>query len=97
MSLVDAYPNGVSPYGVWDMCGNVQEWTMTLEWFSHDKTERFIKKAWPVKYDSEIPWWDHLSFQRWRAARNEDFYTGFRPVMDEWVRQHWQGFRVDTT
>ena len=24
---VDAYPQGVSPYGVWDLSGNVSEWT----------------------------------------------------------------------
>jgi serine/threonine protein kinase len=24
---VDRYPRGVSPYGVWDLCGNVWEWT----------------------------------------------------------------------
>lgn len=29
LTAVDRYSNGVSPYGVWDMAGNIGEWTRT--------------------------------------------------------------------
>ncbi len=91
---VDAYPSGASPYNVWDVCGNVHEWTMTTEWLFYDKREYMIRKACPAKQDSDLPWYEHLLFHKSLGKPTEDFYTGFRPVMDHWQREHWTGFRI---
>jgi hypothetical protein len=38
---VDAYPEGVSPYGVWDVAGNVWEWTSS--WADEKKEARVLR------------------------------------------------------
>jgi formylglycine-generating enzyme required for sulfatase activity len=92
-SEVDAYPNGVSPYGVWDMCGSVMEWTMTDVPPADDDNGRYIiKKGYPVKWESEAPWFDYLAITVEVGMPPDAFYTGFRPVLERWVPQQWTGF-----
>jgi hypothetical protein len=40
---VMAYPSGASPFGVFDMCGNVAEWTLT-EYEGSQNTERDVNR-----------------------------------------------------
>lgn len=44
---VDHFPDGVSPFGVWDLSGNVQEWTLS-KWGANWQTMQF---AYPYRVD----------------------------------------------
>jgi formylglycine-generating enzyme required for sulfatase activity len=95
MTPVDSYPSGVSPYGVWDMAGNVREWTMSMKWISGTGEEVPIVKAYPVKFTDFTPWFDHLLAREGYGDLDKGFYVGFRPVMDKWQRKLWESVPVD--
>jgi formylglycine-generating enzyme required for sulfatase activity len=97
-TVVDAYPGGVSLYGVWDVAGNLSDWTMTV------MPPR-------VKSNRQIPWtkggnvkrggnatewfWSILARQNPGWFDGPPVYIGFRPVLSQWQRHHWQGFCVE--
>ena len=90
---VDGYPSGVSPYGVWDLVGNVREWTMTVKPLPNTRLEGFEVKGKSAKTSVEPVWYHHITaHERVVSAHDVPFYIGFRPVKDKWEPQLWSGF-----
>lgn len=97
-SPVGSYPEGASPYGVYDMVGNIREWTATFEYHLGKKTEVPVVKGTCAREESGPLWLVHRA-TRHRAGSlipiDAPPYTGFRPVLDKWQRQFWQNVNLE--
>ncbi len=92
---VDGYPSGASPYGVFDMAGNVREWTATAKSIPRTPQEGFVLKGQSVKDVSPPVWfWHIVALETICSADTAPVYIGFRPVRDHWEHESWQGFRI---
>lgn len=95
---VDAFPEGVSPYGIWDMAGNAFDWTQSQvgdeSYVLKSCYPRFEKWYWSPYEFPKTPWLDNLIVNGNVAINRPEgphFGTGFRPVRDQWPRQVWRG------
>lgn len=82
---VDAYPEGVSPYGVWSMAGGLPELIIS---FGFGNIPRVYLKGCHTRESSvETAWLDHMLIND--KGGN---WLSLRPVMSQWPQQQWSGF-----
>jgi len=90
VTAVDAYPEGASPYGVMDMVGNLGEWLALTEDNQIGYMGYSIKE---LSYYNT--WFWALPVHRRGATRDWLWYVGCRPVLTEWSRRLWPGYRPE--
>ena len=78
---VDAYPRGVSPYGVWAIVGGLPE----LASMGGGGRMGFHAR----ESSAETAWFDHIV-----GMRHWGLWVSLRSVLDKWPRRQWPGFQA---
>ena len=75
LTAVGSYEDGKSPYGIYDLAGNVWEWTGS----DHDSKSKVLRGgSW--FYDADLL---RAPFRFWQGPRYRHFDIGFRCVQDK--------------
>ncbi len=84
---IDAYPEGASPFGLYDMVGNMPEYvTLPDTEGLHIRGQCLKNKTAPPAWFFYIPLFEP----------SIPWYTGFRPVRNQWPRSLWPGADLDS-
>ncbi len=84
---VDAFPRGVSPYGVWSMAGCLPE----LVIFDRLRPHIGIRGCHPKESWEGTAWFDHMLV--WLGGTRS--WVSLRLVLDTWPRRQWAGFQAE--